>query len=121
MSDKISKTAKRSVAAGAAMPKKETPKLTPEQMIQEIRNCRAAGLFVSNMEFVDALLAQYDAAAERVISYNSRIKELERMLNDSEANEMSYAAELAKAKETIDQLRKADTPLSVGEQPSENE
>ena len=39
----------------------EKPKLTPERAIAEIRNLRAGGLFVGNMEYVDLLLAAYDA------------------------------------------------------------
>jgi hypothetical protein len=41
------------------MAPKEVVVLTPEQMIAEVRRLRAGGLFVGNMEFVDALLAEY--------------------------------------------------------------
>lgn len=40
--------------------KTEKPKLTAEQAIKEIRNLRAGGLFVGNMEYVDFLLAECD-------------------------------------------------------------
>lgn len=40
--------------------KAEKPKLTAEQAIKEIRNLRAGGLFVGNMEYVDLLLAEFD-------------------------------------------------------------
>ena len=36
-------------------------KLTAERAIAEIRSLRAGGLFVGNMEYVDLLLAEYDA------------------------------------------------------------
>jgi len=44
------------------MAAKEVPALSREQMIAEVRNLRAGKLFVSNMEFVDVLLAAYDEA-----------------------------------------------------------
>ena len=42
------------------MAPKEVVALTPRQMIAEVRRLRAGGLFVGNMEFVDALLKAYD-------------------------------------------------------------
>ena len=39
----------------------EKPKLTTERAIAEIRSLRAGELFVGNMEYVDKLLAAYDA------------------------------------------------------------
>jgi hypothetical protein len=44
------------------MAQKPKEELTPAQAIQEIRNLRRAKLFVSNMEMVDVLLAEYDKA-----------------------------------------------------------
>jgi len=60
-----SKTARKSMsAAQAAAPDKV--KLTGEAAIREIRNLRAGKLAVGNMEFVDALLAEYDKLAARL-------------------------------------------------------
>jgi len=60
-----SKTARKSMtAAQAAAPDKA--KLTGEVAIREIRNLRAGKLAVGNMEFVDALLAEYDKLAAQL-------------------------------------------------------
>lgn len=58
---KVSKTARAAIQAGGNVVMVPKVTRTPDQMIQEIRNLRAGNLFVSNMEFVDALLAAYDA------------------------------------------------------------
>ncbi len=45
---------------------KEKIVVTQEQAIQEIRNLRAGKLFVGNMEYVDHLLAAYDALLNQI-------------------------------------------------------
>ena len=53
----------RQTQAGQQAPKEQVI-LTQEQAIREIRNLRAGKLFVGNMEYVDHLLAAYDAAIQ---------------------------------------------------------
>lgn len=57
-----SKTARASEVKNAP---EEKVKLTPEKAIQEIRNLRAGKLAVLNVEYIDLLLGQYDAAIQQ--------------------------------------------------------
>jgi hypothetical protein len=55
----------RQTQAGQQAPKEQIV-LTTEQAIKEIRNLRAGKLFVGNMEYVDHLLAAYDALLAQI-------------------------------------------------------
>ncbi len=55
----------RQTQAGQQAPKEQVI-LTQEQAIKEIRNLRAGKLFVCNMEYVDHLLAAYDALLNQI-------------------------------------------------------
>ena len=69
---KVSKTARAAIQAGGNVVMVPKVTRTPEQMIQEIRNLRAGGLFVNNMEFVDALLAAYDKEHHALLAAYAR-------------------------------------------------
>jgi len=56
-----SKTARASMRAGMVGEKKQDPFNTPAKKIAELRSQRANKLFVNRMDFVDALLAEYDS------------------------------------------------------------
>lgn len=56
---------------------KEKIVLTAEQAIREIRNLRAGKLFIGNMEYVDHLLAAYDAAIQQNSDLTNSINTLE--------------------------------------------
>lgn len=55
-----SKTARASMRAGFVKEAKQDPFDTNEKKIAELRKQRDAKLFVNRMDFVDALLAEYD-------------------------------------------------------------
>jgi len=49
------------------------PKLSNAEMIASLRSCRAGNLFIGNMDYVDALLAEYDALRGRVDFYEGNV------------------------------------------------
>lgn len=59
MGHSVGKAAENATRKGMA--KKAAEALTPEQVITQVRTLRTGKLFVSNMEFVDTLLSEYDA------------------------------------------------------------
>lgn len=59
-----SKTARQSMMAGMARGEKKDPFDTPEKKIAELRKQREAKLFVVRMDFVDALLEEFDKLSE---------------------------------------------------------
>jgi adenine-specific DNA methylase len=68
MSEKLSKTARAAQSAverGQQASKKKEVR-TVEDAIRDIRNNRAGGLFHSNMNDIDMLLAEYDAALAQI-------------------------------------------------------
>lgn len=99
-----SKTARSSEVKNAP---KEKVKLTPEKAIQEIRNLRAGKLAVLNAEYIDLLLADYDAALATVqtlagmrkvltaFAYARQVEEAEQQLANEIANHKDTQAELS--------------------------
>ena len=99
-----SKTARSSEVKNAP---KEKVKLTPEKAIQEIRNLRAGKLAVLNAEYIDLLLADYDAALATVqtlagmrkvltaVRYAAQVEEAEQQLANEIANHKDTQAELS--------------------------
>jgi len=73
MPEKISKTAKASIAAGGntANVKKEEP-LTLEKAVAELRAWRKAGLWPGTA-LIDMLLAEHDRLAAKVIALEDRV------------------------------------------------
>lgn len=94
-----SKTARSSEVKNAP---KEKVKLTPEKAIQEIRNLRAGKLAVLNAEYIDLLLADYDAALATVQTLagmrkvlTAQVEEAEQQLANEIANHKDTQAELS--------------------------
>ena len=88
----LSKTAKKAMAAGDNnQPKKAAHVWTNEEMIHQIRTSRPpnANLFVGNMLFVDALLAEYDAEKARVATLEARNEELTKNLMLEQADRIT--------------------------------
>ena len=74
-------------AANAVKKSQKTAKteLTNEQKVNEVRKLRVAGLFVTNMEFVDALLEEYDSLVRSVDLLNGAQKTIEAQKGEIES------------------------------------
>ena len=73
MGSKISKTARFSTVK---MYREEKPKLKNAEMIDEIRRLSAAGLFVANMDYVRALLEEYEKAIQKIDKLEAELNEI---------------------------------------------
>lgn len=79
-----SKTARKSSGAGRLAPK-EQRKISSAEAVAEIRSLRAGGLFVGNMEYVDALLAGHDrleAEVNRLLQELAAERRVEKQIED---------------------------------------
>lgn len=127
----------------AAMPAKKEAELSPMQAIAEVRQLRAGGLFVGNMRYVDALLAEYDhqvkfaedgraafASLEEkndkvlallnehlIVSYNDvedAVRQLLQVYVTAQGNYETLESELEKVKLELSEVRnRVDTALGL--------
>jgi hypothetical protein len=108
---KQSKTAKASIV-------RETPRQkyiwTTEKAIQEIRNSRAARLFIGNMELVDLLLAAYDQNETERILAQERAADLAVRLDAVSAELIQEKRELRKVRELLSEASKTLENQTVG-------
>ena len=85
-----SKTARASMRAGMIGEAKKDPFDTPEKKIAELRKQRTDKLFVNRMDFVDALLIEYDKLGQGQIELANQLCESQRQVKELEQKLIAF-------------------------------